>query len=324
MANRHNAQRNSMDKSYNVSACLQNKFPYFYYFNKEGDAMFLWDLVVDNVLEQFLDWIYGQVIGFLGEFLTMLNMMGSELFDLEWIKAIILFFTYLAWSLYVVGLVVAVFEAAIEMQNGRGSIRDVALNALKGFFAVSLFSVVPVELYKFCITLSGELIGAISGLTSSPESISMLGKTLIMGMANPVGSLIISLVFVILIGYSIIKVFFGNLKRGGILLTMIAVGSLYMFSVPRGYADGFTAWSRQVIALCLTAFLQTILLVAGLVTFNSNMLLGVGLMLSSTEVPRIAGNFGLETSTKANIMSTVYSAQSAVNLARTVSSAIAK
>lgn len=286
--------------------------------------MFLWDLVVDNVLEQFLDWIYGQVIGFLGEFLTMLNMMGSELFDMDWIKAIILFFTYLAWSLYVVGLVVAVFETAIEMQNGRGNIRDVALNALKGFFAVSLFSIVPVELYKFCITLSSELIGAISGLTSSPESISMLGKTLIMGMTNPVGSLIISLVFVVLIGYSIIKVFFGNLKRGGILLTMIAVGSLYMFSVPRGYADGFTSWSRQVIALCLTAFLQTILLVAGLVTFNANMLLGVGLMLSSTEVPRIAGNFGLETSTKANIMSTVYSAQSAVNLARTVSSAIAK
>lgn len=29
-----------------------------------------------------------------------------------------------------------------------------------------------------------------------------------------------------------------NLKRGGILLIQISVGSLYMFSVSRGYIDG--------------------------------------------------------------------------------------
>lgn len=254
----------------------------------------------------------------------MPNLMGAELFEMEWVQAIVLFFSYLAWSLYAVGLVVAVFESAIEMQNGRGSIRDVALNALKGFMAVGLFSIVPVELYKFCIDISGKLVVAIAGLTSSPDSISMLGKTLIAGMTIPVIGLVVSLIFVILIGYSIIKVFFANLKRGGILLTMISVGSLYMFSVPRGYMDGFTSWCKQVIGLCLTAFLQTVILTAGLVTFNANMLLGIGLMLSSTEVPRIAGNFGLETGTKANIMSVVYSAQSAVNLDRTVSNAIAK
>ena len=44
---------------------------------------------------------------------------------------------------------------------------------------------------------------------------------------------------IILMAYAIIKVFFANLKRGGILLIQIAVGSLYMFSVPRGYTDGF-------------------------------------------------------------------------------------
>ena len=38
-----------------------------------------------------------------------------------------------------------------------------------------------------------------------------------------------------LIHISVVKVFFANLKRGGILLIQIAVGSLYMFSVPRGY-----------------------------------------------------------------------------------------
>ena len=30
-----------------------------------------------------------------------------------------------------------------------------------------------------------------------------------------------------------------------------------MFSIPRGYTDGFANWCKQVAATCLTAFLQT-------------------------------------------------------------------
>jgi len=60
---------------------------------------------------------------------------------------------------------------------------------------------------------------------------------------------------VILMAYAVLKVFFANLKRGGILLIQIAVGSLYMFSIPRGYLDGFVGWMKQGIGLCLTAFL---------------------------------------------------------------------
>jgi hypothetical protein len=128
----------------------------------------------------------------------------------------------------------------------------------------------------------------------------------------------------ILMGYAIIKVFFANLKRGGILLIQIAVGSLYMFSVPRGYIDGFVSWCKQVIGLCLTAFLQATILIAGLLVFKSNMLLGLGLMLASSEIPRIAGAFGLDTSTRANLMSTIYTAQAAVNITKTVVQAVAK
>lgn len=69
--------------------------------------------------------------------------------------------------------------------------------------------------------------------------------------------------------------------------------------------------------------MQTVILVAGLVTFNANMILGVGLMLSSTEVPRIAGYFGLDTSTKANVMGAVYATQGAMKLAKTVAKVVA-
>jgi len=52
-------------------------------------------------------------------------------------------------------------------------------------------------------------------------------------------------------------------------------------------------------------------------------LLGLGLMLSAGEVPRIAGAFGLDTSTKTNLMSAAYTAQAAVNMTRTVVKAVA-
>ena len=280
--------------------------------------MFGMDLAVDGVLDQFCDWIYGKLISFFGDFFSMINLMGAELFELNWIKGILLFFNYFAWALYVVGIVVAVFDTAIEAQRGKGNLQDVGLNIIKGFFAVSLFTIVPIDLYIFCINLSNGLIGAIAGMTESEGKLGAIATMILGGFETPASNIVVAIVFVILIGYAVIKVFFANLKRGGILLTMMATGSLYMFSVPRGYTDGFISWCKQVVALCLTAFLQTIVLIAGLVTYNTNMLLGIGLMLSSTEVPRIAQNFGLDTSMRFNVMSTVYSVNSVVSMARNV------
>ena len=108
--------------------------------------MFIWDFVAESVMGQVLDWIYSQLVGFLGDFFAQMGNMGAELFEMEWVQGIVLFFTYLAWALYMTGLLVAVFECAIEAQHGRGSIQDTALNAIKGFMAVSLFSVLPVVL----------------------------------------------------------------------------------------------------------------------------------------------------------------------------------
>lgn len=135
---------------------------------------------------------------------------------------------------------------------------------------------------------------------------------------------ILLLFIVILMGYAVIKVFFANLKRGGILLIMISVGSLYMFSVPRGYIDGFVGWCKQIVGLCLTAFLQATILVAGLMIFPDHVLLGLGLMLAAGEIPRIAGQFGLDTSTRGSLTGAVYGAQAAINVTRTITQAAAK
>ena len=276
-------------------------------------------------------------MGFLGNFFAVMGNMGAELFEMSWVQNIVLFFSRLGWALYVVGLVVACFECGIEYSSGRGNARGSALNAIKGFLAVSLFTIAPVRLYELSITLQAQLTAE---LTGSGTSVGEVGSGIIndlrgvgsiadLGVSPISGFEIITSPFmllfvIILMGYAVVKVFFANLKRGGILLIQITVGSLYMFSVARGYTDGFTQWCKQVVGLCLTAFLQSTILIAGLMVFKDHMLLGLGLMLSAGEIPRIAGAFGLDTSTKANIMAAVHTAQAAVNTTRTVAQAVTK
>ena len=286
--------------------------------------MFIFEFLADAVLDQIVDWLYGKIVGFLSDFFGMMNNMGAELFELTWVEAIVTLFNYFGWSLFVIGLVVGAFECAIEYQSGRGSIRDTALNYIKGFMAVSLFTVLPVNLYALCISLQSSFGSAISGI-SGADSIGFVAQDVLLSAVTPViGNPIMQIFCAVALGYAVIKVFFANIKRGGILVIQIAVGSLYMFSVPRGYIDGFTQWCKQVIAICITAFLQTTLLTAGLLVFREDMLLGLGIMLSGTEVPRIAGQFGLDTSTKANLMSGLHAAQTAVNIRNTVVKAVVK
>ena len=299
--------------------------------------MFIWEFAANPIMDALIDWSYGQMIGFLGNFFSEMGGMGVELFEMPWVQAIILFFSQLAWALFGVSLVVSGFECGIEYASGRGNIQQTALNAIKGFMAVNLVTVVPVRLYSLSVTLQGTFAAGITGSEttigevaqeivtelSSVESLSELSSGSLLGFGT-ITSPIMLLFSIIMMAYAIIKVFFANLKRGGILLIQIAVGSLYMFSIPRGYIDGFTQWMKQVIGLCLTAFLQSTILIAGLLVFKDHALLGLGLMLSAGEVPRIAGTFGLDTTTRANIMSAVYTAQAAVNTTRTVVQAVNK
>ena len=123
-------------------------------------------------MDQVLDWIYGQLVGFLGDFFAQMGNMGVELFDMPWVQSIVLFFSYLGWALYVVGLVVSCFECGIEYQAGRGgSIKDTALDAIKGFLAVSLFTTVPVELFRLVVDLQASLTAGITGYGSGIETL---------------------------------------------------------------------------------------------------------------------------------------------------------
>jgi len=249
--------------------------------------------------------------------------MGAEIFELSWVSATVRLFTLLGWSLFAAGTVVAVFDIAIEYQNGRANLKSAVINIIKGFFAASLVGILPVELYKFCISLQNVFSRDLAGIFAGGQSLDLSGQSTSVlegcfAVSADVSFTLFNLLALIAFAYCVVKIFFANIKRGGILLIQIAVGTLYMFSVPRGYDDGFKQWCKQIIALCLTAFMQTTLLFLGLLTFTDNMLLGLGIMLAANEVPRVAQQFGLDSSVKVNMMSVVHTTSTAVNLTRSL------
>lgn len=261
------------------------------------------DAIGDWIWEAMFEWVFNLIYGAIADLFEFINETTSDIFAMSWVQAFVGLFQSLAWMLFVCGLVVAVFDTAIAYESGQANIKNTCLNVLKGFMAASLVTVVPQRLYSFCVATQGtfthELLGNFIGDVS--DSVADSGLKVIVALSSDVS--LFSLFFIILFGYCTIKVIFANIKRGGIMLCQIAVGSLYLFGVPRGYTDGFYGWCKQVIATCLTAFLQTTILYLGLLSFTQHPLLAVGICLSATEVPRIAQMFGLDTSVKVNMMS---------------------
>lgn len=282
-------------------------------------------------MEETARWLYSRTIGLVTLAFSMFSHMGDLLFGMGLVDGVVQFFSQMAWCLFAAGLGVSAFEFAIDRQYGRANLKDTAMNAIKGFFAVSLFTTVPVRLYRVAVDLQ---TGLSLGLTDKGDLGSFLESmdmeqmdglaSKLPGFGGTMVDPIVGLVICIMIAYATFKVFFGNLKRGGILLIQICVGSLYMFSVPRGYLDGFTQWCKQIIGLCFTTFMQAVMLTAGLLALPDNLILGIGVMLAAGEAPRIAGLFGLDTSTRPNIMGAVHTAQTAVGMTRALVQVVSK
>ena len=96
---------------------------------------------ISNVIwNTMLQWFYETIYGAVADFFTIMGNMGADIFELDWVKATIKLFILFGWSLFVVGVVVAVFDVAIEYQYGRTNIKTTAINILKGFFACLIFT----------------------------------------------------------------------------------------------------------------------------------------------------------------------------------------
>jgi len=292
------------------------------------------------------------------DFMKYSGSMGTELFNNQYILAIILFFQMLANALFAVGMVLAFLEYVISIESGKSNMKDTLLSILKGMSATALFASVPIKLYQLSVDVESA-ISSVMNVTMLNESLAASGTTASQATStsslvtdalsffttlvssNPVLSIvgsitsiagsttsgsssqqhiptIVNLIFMIAFTFGFLKVLFGNIKRGGILLIQICVCPLYIFSLVRGYSDAFINWCKQVVALCFTAFIQNLMLMGGLLIFPKQMVVGVGVMLAAAEVPRIAQAFGMETSMKANISSIAMTTNSVMSLGRTL------
>lgn len=134
---------------------------------------------ISNVIwNTMLQWFYETIYGAVADFFTLMGNMGADIFDLDWVKATIKLFTLFGWALFVAGVVVAVFDVAIEYQSGRANIKTTAINILKGFFACSLIGIVPVELYKFCISLQNTFSQDLSRIFAGTQSLDLAEQSM--------------------------------------------------------------------------------------------------------------------------------------------------
>ena len=239
--------------------------------------------------------------------------MGAELFTMDWVQSIVLFFSYLAWALYGTGLVVACFETGVEYSSGRGNIRETALNAIKGFMAVSLFTVFRYGFMSCQLRCRGTspqrspATGLPSGMWPGGHAGVQRRGINIRPDGRPSSGLrqhhqrdhdpVLHHPYGVCDHQGLLR----QSERGGIPAHQIAVGSLYMFSPSRIYGWLYPMVQSRSSAYACRHFLQATILVAGLMVFKDHALLGLGLMLSPVRSP-YRRSLGLDTSPRANLM----------------------
>ena len=61
-----------------------------------------------------LKWMYETIYNAVADFFEKMGSMGADIFALDWIQATIKLFTLFGWALFIAGVVVAIFDVAID------------------------------------------------------------------------------------------------------------------------------------------------------------------------------------------------------------------
>lgn len=250
------------------------------------------------------------------------NNYTTSLFDNSMVTNFLFFIESFAGLLLVSGIAFAVFDFAVSVGEGeRVSPINLLLNIFKGLLASLLITTLPVSLLIFtnhicniiCQAFTDDITINFIVQINSDNSTSSANFFSGWGFA----------IFMLITFVCVIKVFLANIKRGGILIIQMFVGSLHLFNVPRGYLDSFSGWCKQVIGICATSFISNILIVLGAVVYCTqdgadvwDLILAAGVMLAAAEAPRILQQFGLDTSVKANVSQAIFATSGITSIIR--------
>ena len=235
-----------------------------------------------------------------------------------------------------VGLALAEFAASYNEGNGadvKGTFKNIAV----GLFASFGFVKLPILLYTFTIEVTYMLIGSTVSSAIEGQNFQSLMEFRLLEDTTPEGILdslreqytneftgsIVGSIFCIIMFVFVVKILLGNLKRSGILIILLTICPIHLLSIPRGYTDGFYSWCKQVVGQCITFFVQNFLLALFILVFaNSgslnltNLFIALGILLSSSEAPRILQQFGLESSVRSNASQAIYAVSGITNIVR--------
>lgn len=239
------------------------------------------------IIEWFVEQLTTSLFGFL---LSNMASDGLIIFDLEPVKLLIQGTYTVGALLWGIGSVFAVFDMAIQYGRGRGGPQDLAMNFVRSYLAVCLFTVLPVPAYKLLLSGGWKVGAAIAGGGGSPFAGLEKAWTGILNM-----NLGITLTFILGVIFLVVTAlcYFDFLKRSFYMCCLIVTGCLYMASVPRGYTDGFVDWCKQVIGLCVASFLQMFVLGVALSVFvDGHPLIGLAGMLAALQVDRLMQRYG--------------------------------
>ena len=232
----------------------------------------------------------------------------EALFELPVARVFISFSENVGFMFWIIGFIIALGELVINQKTNMmsNSIQNFIMNIFKSGVALVLFLKVPVPLYSLISKIALKISEIILNVGLSYE----IDFESLRWTETP--SDILLVIFFLALLFSGIKVLFSFVKRSGVLMILLLIGSVHMISTPRGYWDAFWSWCRQLIALCITNFCQIALLCAGVSVFFSSFMVslsqflaGLSLVLASAEVPRIADRFGIDTSIRGNAMGAV-------------------
>ena len=185
-----------------------------------GDAFSVLGQTISNtIFDAVLRWFYEIIYGAIADFFTLMGNMGADIFELSWIQATVKLFTLIGWGLFVAGLVVAIFDMAIDCQNGSANIKSTCLHILMGFMCCSMIGVVPIRLYKFCITLQNTFSHELASIFAGTQSLNLSGQStnILVGSFHATNELMINLfnlLIMIAFAYCVIKIFFQNIPAG--------------------------------------------------------------------------------------------------------------
>lgn len=252
------------------------------------------------------------------------------LFDNAAVKVFLLLVMTIGGFLYVAGIGFACANFTLETRDDvNKSFISTIKNIFIGFACYSTYTTIPIALLQFTNKICSSLINLVRTFTfascldnlEKSGTLEALKDGLLSQAFNGPSSAILT-IYVIIMFVCVCKVFFAYLKRGGILISLMFVGSFHLFSIPRGYTDGFWSWCKQIIGVCVTGFLQQFiislsLMVVSLTGFKDiiSVFTSAGIALSAAEVPRILQQFGLDTSMKSNISQAIFATSGIMHIA---------